>query len=236
MAINYWDNKDQTGSQILTREVEIHEIKRWVTGNTLDVGCGSGEITERIKNCVGIDISKSLIKIGQEKGINIKYGNITKIPFKDNTFDSIFSVRCFINLSFVEKVIAMEECLRVLKPNGHLILYEGVKRGVEAINRLPFMKPLKINEYNKYLDGIDISYIKGYFKVKKIKSYPLIFILKNYARTLIGEKIKAKGIQSKSLKKTYSIGLLINFFNDIIPLPRRFTEFKLFVLEKKRNN
>ena len=79
---------------------------------------------------VGIDISKQMIEIGNEK---IKKNNISNkidlvvadsenIPYPDNYFDAItigFGVRNFENLE-----LAMTEAYRVLKKNGCIVIME----------------------------------------------------------------------------------------------------------------
>ena len=102
----------------------------------LDVACGTADSTvalAQINDNVrvdGIDISEGMLEIGEEKVA--KLGLETRIRFtkccaenidyQDNTFDAVmvaFGVRNFSNR---EK--GLKEILRVLKPNGTLLILE----------------------------------------------------------------------------------------------------------------
>ena len=102
----------------------------------LDVACGTADSTialAKINENVrvsGIDISDGMLKIGEEKVEKLGLGNrITfsksyaeNIDFQDNTFDAVmvaFGVRNFAN-----REQGLKEILRVLKPNGTLLVLE----------------------------------------------------------------------------------------------------------------
>ena len=84
----------------------------------LDIGCGRGEVSKGFKN-LGINVfSTDLLPSKYYKDV---ISNSEKnIPFKDNSFNIIFCksvIEHFYNPEYF-----MEECHRVLKPNGKLIL------------------------------------------------------------------------------------------------------------------
>ena len=102
----------------------------------LDVACGTADSTialARISDNVrvkGIDIADEMIKIGEEKvnklGLNDRitfYNSCAEnIDFQDNTFDAVFVAFGVRNFSDREK--GLKEILRVLKPNGTLVVLE----------------------------------------------------------------------------------------------------------------
>lgn len=82
---------------------------------------------------VGIDISDGMLDVGRKKieasGLNntiqLLNGDSAALQFNDNTFDAVtvsFGVR---NFEFLEK--GLTEILRVLKPNGKLVVLEFSK-------------------------------------------------------------------------------------------------------------
>jgi len=96
----------------------------------LDLCCGEGStaifIAERYGGRVtGIDIVGSAIqrakRFAEQRGIQNKVtfveGNIFKLPFADNTFDVVYG-QDPDGLSHPQRVHAMKEILRVLKPGG----------------------------------------------------------------------------------------------------------------------
>ncbi len=99
----------------------------------LDAGCGGGRYTIALKKIgfgevVGVDISKLGLKNCRtrlaEKGINgISYeeGTVLNLPFKDESFDFVYSNGVLHHTKDLVKGI--HEVLRVLKPKGTGFLY-----------------------------------------------------------------------------------------------------------------
>ncbi len=89
----------------------------------LEIGCGRGEFLKNFKNLglnvYGIDIEKAETNHLDNIEVNIVNLNDQKLPYKDNSFDIIFSK------SFVEHLSSHEnffnESYRVLKPGGLLL-------------------------------------------------------------------------------------------------------------------
>ena len=102
----------------------------------LDVACGTADSTIQIAKSIenaeiyGVDISDGMLKIGEEKVAKLGLQNrITfsksaaeNIDFQDNTFDAAFVAFGVRNFSDREK--GLKEILRVLKPNGTLVVLE----------------------------------------------------------------------------------------------------------------
>ncbi|KAI5954433.1 hypothetical protein KGF54_002208 [Candida jiufengensis] len=104
----------------------------------LDAGCGPGTITiDFAKNylneggsIVGIEPTQQLIDSCNElkrkenvKNAEFQLGSIYDIPFKDNTFDLIYSHQVLIHLE--EPLKALKELLRVTKPNGFICIKDA---------------------------------------------------------------------------------------------------------------
>jgi SAM-dependent methyltransferase len=99
----------------------------------LDLGCGSGRhlvyLAKQGFEVYGFDISKRGIEIArdwlknEELKANLKVGSIyKKLPYKDNFFDAIVSVRVIhhAKVKSVRKLI--KEIERILKPGGLLFI------------------------------------------------------------------------------------------------------------------
>jgi malonyl-CoA O-methyltransferase len=89
-----------------------HFIKKLVPkkkGIVLDVGCGTSLITRLIKAefIVGLDISRKMVDAGRERGISYVVANAEKLPFKDNSFDIIYSITLLQDLD--NKDVALSE-------------------------------------------------------------------------------------------------------------------------------
>ena len=103
--------------------------------NILDEACGTCDFTIEIAKAspqgskvTGIDLSECMLQIGREKcskeGItaDLQTGDCEAMPYEDETFDRIgvaFGVRNFENIPK-----GLTEMLRVLKPEGKLVILE----------------------------------------------------------------------------------------------------------------
>jgi ubiquinone/menaquinone biosynthesis C-methylase UbiE len=100
----------------------------------LDVGCGTGLLLEFMDNSkhnsnldylyVGMDISSNMLKEFQSKllnkksiwNINLILADIDFLPFREDSFDLVFSITAFQNLPSLSEGI--KETLRVGRNNG----------------------------------------------------------------------------------------------------------------------
>jgi len=102
-------------------------------------------LTKKFHSVTTVDISKNMLaqlkKNVKAKNLRITVGNARKLPFKDNSFDSVFSFR-FLHL-FKEKDLHyyMDEMVRVLKPGGKLVLEFNNKYYGGWLYLLELMKP-----------------------------------------------------------------------------------------------
>jgi ubiquinone/menaquinone biosynthesis C-methylase UbiE len=101
----------------------------------LDIGCGTGNISQQIKNkinadLIGIDASPDMLKVAASKHLEVVLSDIDKqkLPFHDGCFDSIvgaYVIHQVKNLRFV-----LSECYRVLR-NGALVLLTSSHKQIE---------------------------------------------------------------------------------------------------------
>lgn len=95
----------------------------------LDVGAGTGFMTEGLiaegLKVVALDRSKAMLERMREKfrscdGITYLIGDAENIPLLDESFDYVFANMCLHHLE--DPVRAVKEMVRVLKPNGKLVI------------------------------------------------------------------------------------------------------------------
>ncbi len=149
ILINYADS--------LIRE----EIKDKVEGFILDAGTGFGAFYDILKDkeVIYLDISLNLLK--KHKGDKKICANLYYLPFKNNCFDTVLCINVLEHLDL--KVV--DELLRVLKPNGKLIIV-GINRDSiikeEIFNVFPiYHKPISIKDFKNY----KIVYKKSFYFV-----------------------------------------------------------------------
>ncbi len=111
-----------------TRHIIIKSIKH-TNGNLLEIGTGMSSLLEDVPqfNRFGIDISANTIDMVQryfkQKNIpaTLCVADAESIPFEDNTFDVIITSHTFEHIKNDTK--AFQECARILKPGGELIIF-----------------------------------------------------------------------------------------------------------------
>ena len=101
---------------------ELEALKRALPkqGKGLEVGVGTGRFAGSLGIKFGIDLSIDMLKVAEQRGVNVQLASGEKLPFKDFTFDYVAII---VALSFVknpQKVL--REIKRVLKKNGKIIL------------------------------------------------------------------------------------------------------------------
>jgi ubiquinone/menaquinone biosynthesis C-methylase UbiE/NAD-dependent dihydropyrimidine dehydrogenase PreA subunit len=143
------------------KKIKNEIVLNWIRPGTkmLDVGCGTGELLADAARAgahvTGIDISEGMLQVARKrfeapvlKGKETLYhASVTELDelFADNAFDLIASTLVFSELYPAERIWAMNEFHRILKPSGVLILADEIqprafiKRLVYSIMRVPLV-------------------------------------------------------------------------------------------------
>ena len=130
----------------------------------LDVACGTGvlarEAAERTETVVGIDLNEDMLAVARRKTPNVQWrqGNAEALPFEDDNFDAVVSQ--FGLMFFENKITAISEMLRVLRPGGRLAVATW-----DSIDHAPgyaAMKDLAVQLFGEELvSGFDAPFILG---------------------------------------------------------------------------
>lgn len=119
--------QNTVGSYIDSSEMEpvLDLLSGLQGGHILDVGCGTGRflpwLTER-NRVTGMDLSESMLEQARAKcaQATLTAASVLAIPFPDNTFDAVYSVRVIQHIRDQEQMI--REMSRVCKPGGRVVL------------------------------------------------------------------------------------------------------------------
>lgn len=92
-------------------------------GKLLEIGFGAGEQLARLGelgwDVQGIDYDQVSVDLARKRSLNVRQGEIREIAFPDDTFDAI--VMQHVQEHAYEPVEFLEECRRILKPDGVLV-------------------------------------------------------------------------------------------------------------------
>ncbi len=125
----------------------------------IDLCCGTGDLSMIIKqiepqaDVTGIDFSDKMLEVAKQKSQNIQYlqGDVTALPYPDNTFDCAVMGFGLRNIQNAEK--AVEEAYRILKPGGCFMHLDfGKKNLISKVFdiTIPVLAKLFTENYSAY--------------------------------------------------------------------------------------
>lgn len=100
-------------------------VGRYAPGNqVLEVGCGTGLILKRVaavaREATGVDLSPGMLRAAQARGLDVREGSATALPFVDASFDVSYSFKVLAHIPDWDACLA--EMVRVTRPGGHIIV------------------------------------------------------------------------------------------------------------------
>lgn len=122
-------------------------LKRINAGHLLDVATGEGDFLlflldsfSSFDSATGLDISAENLKIARQKigvqKVDFMQGNVRKLPFEDNYFDTI-SISNLLH-HFENPAKAIQSMLRVLIPGGLLVVNEMINENLNPAQQAHF--------------------------------------------------------------------------------------------------
>ncbi len=120
-----WYEKERgRGYHALIDDLEVSVTEPLARGaRVLEVGCGTGLILERIarvaERAEGIDLSPGMLEQARQRGLSVREGSATELPFPDASFDLVYSYKVLAHVPDIEK--ALTEMARVTRPGGTIL-------------------------------------------------------------------------------------------------------------------
>lgn len=105
----------------------VSELRRAGARRVLDVGCGTGILTERIwrdlqpELVYGCDPSSGMLEQARERSRDVRWlqGSAEHVPLDDGTLDAVVTTEAF---QFFDQPAALEEFARLLEPGGTVVI------------------------------------------------------------------------------------------------------------------
>jgi ubiquinone/menaquinone biosynthesis C-methylase UbiE len=139
-----WFNRliDKQQFQAVRRALALAKIP--AAARSLDVGCGTGRWVRRYGQlgfrATGLDVTPGMLKTARQCGTagQLVAGEAYRLPFVDGIFDFVSDVTVVQHIPAELQPAAIGEMMRVLKPEGHLLLLELIRgRGAHIFPRSP---------------------------------------------------------------------------------------------------
>lgn len=110
------------------QDAVLRELRRSAPGAVLDVGCGTGLLTGRIRRelgrarTVGCDFSAGMLRRAARShpALSLVRGDALRLPFADGSFDAVVSTEAFH--WFPDQEASLREFFRVLTPKGRMLV------------------------------------------------------------------------------------------------------------------
>jgi ubiquinone/menaquinone biosynthesis C-methylase UbiE len=223
----HFDQIAGTYHEEISGHVREHLINKWWTlvsvylpknANILDVGCGEGTNVKFLRdkgiNAFGIDASPRLIEMGKERypemGDVIEEGDAHALRFEPNSFDAVSMIGVLHHMSSKkDQRRAINEAIRVLKEDGHLVIRESnVKNPLFRIfwNYI-FPLTAKIDKFGGENWVSTSFYEREGFCVEQIRYFTFLPNLTPKWFMQAGKKIEA--ILERSIFKSYSAHYIV---------------------------
>ncbi|MBP6334702.1 MAG: methyltransferase domain-containing protein [Bacteroidia bacterium] len=169
-AIEFKESHSASWGDNFAINLEVENIARFIKegDHVLDVGCSNGHATlsmlqKRPAAIYGVDFSENMIHyamknragLSDPSNVNFSVGDILNLDFEADTFDLVYTTRVLINLpTWEEQIQGIEECIRVTKKGGLMILSEAFWEPLMLLNSirgLCQLAPLVEHDFNRYL-------------------------------------------------------------------------------------
>jgi SAM-dependent methyltransferase len=202
----YYDSKNvfkKFLSWLLVRNFLI-VVPKGIKGRLLDIGCGSGEFLNQMKNfgweAFGVEINKESADMGNKRGLNIFCGELGGADFPQNYFDVVVLSQTLEHVyspgAYLEKIY------RLLKEGGLLII--GVPN-IGCLESKMFKQNWHALEVPRHLHFFTVPSLRRHlekygFKVEKVLSKKFSLPLKGIKADL-KSFIQNEGKDKSSLNK-----------------------------------
>jgi ubiquinone/menaquinone biosynthesis C-methylase UbiE len=150
--------------------LEVEQISNHVErGNSiLDIGCANGYSTRMViertapEMVLAADFSPEMVEQARKllsglpvRELRVFQTDVRSIGLPSNTVDVCYAIRTLINLpTWADQLQGIEECLRVTRPGGKVLLSEGFWEPLMRLNALRQILGLQTlveHDFNRYL-------------------------------------------------------------------------------------
>jgi ubiquinone/menaquinone biosynthesis C-methylase UbiE len=184
---NHYDQTVGFGEKIALGALR-REFGARLQGETLEVAVGTGlnlpYYSDQVTRAVGVDLSPGMLEVARERArrlgraVELLEMDAQRLAFPDSSFDTVGISLALCTVP--DPAMALDECARVCRPDGRLVLLEHVRSPVlpvAAMQRL--LSPLQERFIGCSLvrETIDLARARGYEIVEERRRMAGVFRL-----------------------------------------------------------
>ncbi len=153
-------------------------LTSWAYGKTLEIAIGTGLNLRYYPNNVtltAVDHSMDMMRYATEKAkdlhmeVDFIHTSAETLPFADNTFDTVVMTFLLCGVKDVDETL--NEALRVLKPNGKLLMSNHIRSSSRLIAKLQEgLEKLTVPKHNEYWTRTPLKNLRNKAEIKQIKT------------------------------------------------------------------
>ncbi|MFN2471334.1 MAG: class I SAM-dependent methyltransferase [Gaiellaceae bacterium] len=127
------------------RELAFEAVREAAPGRVLEVGCGEGELAERVARELGcavvaLDQSARMVELTQARGVDARLGDVQELPFADGSFDCAVAAWMLYHVPDVDRALA--QLARVLCSGGRLVAVTNSAGHLRELRELLDVEPI----------------------------------------------------------------------------------------------
>ena len=129
-----------------------------------------------------VDISKELVDIALSYNFNAELGNITTLPFEDESFNVVHCSHVIEHLKYPDVIKAIDELIRVCKTDGIIIIRTPLRVNHRFYNDIDHIRPYPPDAILNYFKN-EQQQVKGKYDVQELtRWYTRVYFEFDYNR------------------------------------------------------
>lgn len=247
-AVTHGVSPSASWSDHRVMDLEVRAIGPYVAGaRTLDVGCANGHsslkfVAEYGADVLGVDYIEQMISSANERReslasdqrerVSFRVGDVRSLDLEDEEFERVVSTRVIINLAgWEEQQRGLEECVRVLRRGGLLLLSEATVGGWERLNALRRewgLEDIPMPPFNTYLAESDV--------IRHLEPHAELVALEDFASSYYVATRFLKPLLARAVNAPVDVAdpaLELNRWASLLPAAGDYGTQKLFVFRRR---